>query len=82
MSFPYKYKVKWCPVCNQGWVEILKDNVTGEPLLSCDECYSVWKHPEQVERNSSQGLALDILTVDPTEEEIEKWGWKEYILQR
>lgn len=81
-SIPYKNKVKWCPVCNQGWVEIVKNNETGEPLLCCDECYTIWNNPEQIERNNASGLALDILTVEPTEMNIEKWGWEKYILKK
>lgn len=24
----YRHKVKWCPICSQGWVEIVKDMET------------------------------------------------------
>ena len=81
-SIIYKYKVKWCPVCNQGWVEIFKNNETGEPLLCCNECYTLWNNPTQIERNNASGLVLDILTVEPTDMDIEKWGWEKYILKK
>jgi len=80
MSFPYKYKVKWCPVCNQGWVEIVKDDLTGEPLLCCDECEAVWNTPEKIEGNNY--FRAEIVVVEPREIDIEKcrqmecMGWK------
>jgi len=78
-NYPYKYKVKFCPVCNQGWVEIVKDYSTGEPLLYCDECYAVWNNPEQIEYNNCIGNAIEILTVEPREIDIKRWGWEKYI---
>lgn len=62
--------------------EIVKNNETGESLLRCDECYTAWNNPEQIKRNNASGLVLDILTVDPTEIDIEKWGWEKYILKK
>ncbi len=32
-----KYKVSWCPVCNQGWVETAKEEKTGILFLCCNK---------------------------------------------
>lgn len=44
----YKNKVAWCPICSQGWVQVVRDVETKELFVMCDECESEWNHPEDV----------------------------------
>ncbi|UPM54803.1 hypothetical protein [Gottfriedia acidiceleris] len=44
----YKNKVAWCPICDQGWVEIVKDVVTNDLFVYCNECESEWNQPSEV----------------------------------
>jgi transcription elongation factor Elf1 len=78
----YKNKVAWCPICNQGWVEIYKDKKYKNLFVSCDECESMWEHPNEI-----SNVDLAILTFEteieishPTEDDILKKGWDKYIL--
>ena len=42
------YRVAWCPICNQGWVEIVKNRKSGLLYLCCDECKAEWTNPEEI----------------------------------
>lgn len=46
----YENKVKWCPICNQGWVEIVKDISTETLFCCCSECESEWNTPFNIEK--------------------------------
>lgn len=46
MNNNYKNKVKWCVICDQGWVEILKEAKLNKLILCCSECESTWEHPK------------------------------------
>ncbi len=68
----YDFKIKWCPICDQGWIEILKEVSTGKLVCRCSECESGW---------DSTWCVYNIDCCDPTEEEIEKNGWDKYVLK-
>ncbi|CAM5223552.1 hypothetical protein UACE39S_02409 [Ureibacillus acetophenoni] len=75
----YEFKVKWCKVCDQGWVEIVKDKNNENLLLQCSECMSQW--------NGITELSSDIFSEDEIEvikpeiEDIIKKGWAKYIVE-
>lgn len=76
----YKYKVAWCPICNQGWVEIVKDKTTHELFVCCTECESEWKSPSDA---TSKALATHDSygqVVEPEYEEIVQKGWANSII--
>jgi hypothetical protein len=76
----YEFKVKWCPVCNQGWVEIVKQLNTPHLLLQCSECESQWDGLEALKEGC---FKLDEVTVTkPHFEEIKECGWEKYILTK
>jgi hypothetical protein len=75
----YKNKVAWCPICNQGWVEIYKDKNTKDLIVCCDECESMWEHPNDI-RNVDLAIGTEIEIIHPTEDEIVKEGWDKFIL--
>lgn len=39
------YKIAWCPICDQGWVEIVKDSKTSQLYAYCTECETEWNDP-------------------------------------
>ena len=39
------YKIAWCPLCEQGWVVIVKDKHTSQLYAYCTECETEWNDP-------------------------------------
>jgi formate dehydrogenase maturation protein FdhE len=76
----YKYKVAWCPICSQGWVQIVKDVVTKELFVMCDECETEWNHPENVQQSKAKTDTNDNLATTPTDDEIRSANWEKYIV--
>lgn len=76
----YDYKVKWCPICNQGWVEIVKDVRTGQLFCCCSECESEWDDASNIVPEETNSPEKYEQICDPNEEEISKKGWDRYII--
>lgn len=79
MNSPYPYKVGWCPLCDQGWQEIVKDKKKKTLLVMCSECESEWSSPthldmEHIFHDFNRSIQK------PSLEDIESSGWKQYIL--
>lgn len=74
----YKNKVLWCPACDQGWVEIVKDTKTGVLFCCCSECEAEWNEPANIRNGNGTRKFRNIC--EPTEDEIDSMGWKKYIL--
>ncbi|WDU78851.1 hypothetical protein [Lysinibacillus sp. G01H] len=47
----YEFKVGWCPFCDQGWVEIVKNQMTEELLLCCNECDTNWNNYDEFKKD-------------------------------
>ena len=79
----YKNKVAWCPICNQGWVEIFKDKTTNKFFVICDECESLWEHPKFIKITdlATSAFETDFEITVPTEDEIKLKGWDKYIIK-
>ncbi|WP_026478303.1 hypothetical protein [Alkaliphilus transvaalensis] len=77
----YKYKIEWCPICNQGWVEIVKDKATNELFVCCSECESEWESPDHVKSKKLATHDIYGQTDEPDYDEIVKRGWENYILK-
>jgi len=76
----YNNKVKWCPVCNQGWIEIVKETETGSLYLCCTECETEWANPSDIQvENGTQAHYSSC--ADPTSEEIEAMNWDRFIMK-
>jgi hypothetical protein len=75
----YKYKVKWCPVCDQGWVQIFKEKNTQKLVLLCDECFSEWSTPDTILSSNTISTSNYDLIVDPLDKEIIELSWSKYI---
>jgi hypothetical protein len=77
----YEFKVAWCPFCDQGWVEIVKNTLNGELILMCAECYTIWKNPEDIPLNKP-AIGQEIGRVEvPTMEGIRAAGWDKSIIK-
>ena len=77
----YENKVKWCPICNQGWVEIVKDIESEKLFCCCTECETEWKTPYNIDKKTCNSKNEFGLIEDPDFEEIEAIGWDKYILR-
>lgn len=77
----YKNKVAWCPICSQGWVQIVRDVETKELFVMCDECESEWNHPEDVKELEARSEINDNRVTTPTVEEIRMASWEKYIIK-
>ncbi|MFJ7666910.1 hypothetical protein ACIQXI_07365 [Lysinibacillus sp. NPDC097195] len=75
----YEYKVKWCVVCDQGWVEIVKEELNSKLLLQCSECFSQWEGMNEL----LNGLFKEeeVIVIEPNYDDIEKQGWQMYIME-
>ena len=76
----YKNKIKWCPICDQGWIEIVKDIQSGELFCCCSECESEWNDPENITKDSCNKTDMYGQVCDPEESEIALKGWQKYII--
>ncbi len=76
----YDFKIKWCPICDQGWVQIVKEKTTGTLFLCCSECETEWSNPEQIFiENGTQDMYGYI--EEPTMDEVKKIGWDGFLME-
>lgn len=79
MHFPFK--ISWCPVCSQGWVEIVKDPTVNELFVMCDECETEWRHPLDA-INRKEGIWREHNRVAaPSQDEVEQADWAKFIIE-
>ena len=74
--------IGWCPNCNHGWVDIVKDSNHARLLLLCDECDTVWEKPEDISLNKPATDILTGLISAPTLEEVQRVEWDKYIVSK
>ncbi|MBT2688371.1 hypothetical protein J7I93_09270 [Bacillus sp. ISL-47] len=75
------FKVKWCPICDQGWVEIVKDSKTGLLYLLCSECENEWEHPKNIAVDTARTeINYENPVASPTVEDVKRIEWDNYIL--
>lgn len=77
----YDNKVKWCPICNQGWVEIVKEVETNLLFCYCWECESEWDNPADIEKESSNSPEKYGMICDASIDEIRERGFEKYIIK-
>lgn len=78
----YRFKVAWCRVCKQGWVEIVQEISTGRLFFRCDECETCWDYYEDIQNPNTGEHEKYGRIEEPTYEEIKKKGWEKYILAK
>lgn len=81
MAKKYKYRVAWCAVCNQGWVEIAKDKNSKELFCYCNECESEWANPQDLKNPAASTQGLYGTIEEPSETDIDLKGWRNFILE-
>lgn len=90
----YYVDVKHCPICEEGHVGFQLCDDHKQIVLRCDECDAIWLSPASYK--SGQGKTMLVARPPhflvpnthcslknirwATEEEIERYGWKEYIV--
>ncbi|MEW4286213.1 hypothetical protein [Priestia koreensis] len=77
----FEFKIAWCPICSQGWVEIVKDIETKELYVMCNECENEWDHPLEVKTSKARTEINENLVTIPTIEEIQSVDWGKYIIK-
>ncbi|WP_342578551.1 hypothetical protein [Psychrobacillus sp. FSL K6-2843] len=77
----YEYKVAWCPICSQGWLEIVKDTATDELFVLCSECENEWDSPLKITISQAREEVSENLVSEPTKDEIISVKWDKYILE-
>ena len=76
----YDLKVDWCPICDQGWLEISVLVDSGKFILLCGECNSIWESPKNITKENCSNKEYGSVR-SPTLAEIEQSGWGNYILK-
>ena len=78
----FKFHVGWCPFCNQGWINKVKEVSRNEILLFCDECDTIWESPNDVISDKPVILENFISSVqEPELSEIKKIGWDKFLIK-
>ena len=74
------HSVGRCPLCGQGEVIIVKENLTNDLLLICDDCESQWENP-MVLISGGDPIDQEYSNLDEkiSDEEIKRAGWDKYI---
>lgn len=80
MTINNDYHVAWCPFCNQGWVDIIKDSLTNKLFLLCQECDSLWGSPVDVKFDRPVVGRVEIKINEPLPEEIKAIGWNNFLI--
>jgi hypothetical protein len=76
----YEYKIKWCPVCDQGWITIVKEKGSENLFLCCDECETEWTNPLDIDVSNGTNDFFGSIE-KPSIEDVQKIGWDKYILK-
>ncbi|MGT2711762.1 hypothetical protein [Streptococcus oriscaviae] len=74
------YKTKWCPICDQGWVEIVSVISTGELVLCCSECESEWRDPTNIMNNTVETYNNEPIQAADWKDIVEK-DWDKYVIE-
>ncbi len=75
------FHVAWCPFCNQGWVEIVKDAGNGKMLLLCAECDTTWDNPNDLkfDKPIEDYKLIGNLEI-PSINEVQEIGWDKRLI--
>lgn len=77
----YTYKVAWCKICNQGWLEVVKEKTTKRLFICCAECESEWDTPENVNNLEISTQNKYGMVEVPDYDDIVLRGWDKYIIE-
>lgn len=74
------HHIAWCPFCNQGWVDIIKDSLTNKLFLLCNECDTLWADPIDLKSDNPLVSKIEIKIEEPSLEEIKESGWNKFLI--
>jgi hypothetical protein len=77
----YDNKIKWCPICNQGWVEIVKEIETNILFCFCWECETEWDDPANIENDMCNYPEKYGQICTASVDEIRTCGYEKYIIK-
>jgi hypothetical protein len=69
----------WCPFCNQGWVNAIKDSGSSKILLLCYECDTTWNTPSDISLDTPMNYDLMGQLEIPSLKEIQELGWDKFL---
>ena len=73
------YHIAWCPFCNQGWVNVIKDLGNKKLLLLCYECDTTWADPNDIALNKPINYEMVGKIEVPLLGEIQEAGWDKFL---
>lgn len=69
------YSFGECPICGQGQLIAVRNPITLQLLVMCDDCESQWRSPDEAQ-SFENALSDEVRGVEmATLEEIEAVGW-------
>lgn len=75
----YKNIVRWCPICNQGWIRIVVDDNSNQLFCCCSECENEWDEPSDINKDNCNYPYKYGRYHEAYDYEIEDKGWTKYI---
>jgi transcription elongation factor Elf1 len=75
-----KLHIGWCPFCDQGWVNAVKDSGNSKIFLLCYECDTIWDTHENFLLGESNNYNLVGEVEIPSPKDIEDYGWDKLII--
>lgn len=76
------FHIAWCPFCNQGWVNVVKDSGNNKILLSCDECDTTWLAPSDIALDNPTNYNFVGKLEMPSLEEVQQIGWDKLLVNK
>ena len=74
------FHIAWCPFCNQGWVDIVKDPPNDELFLLCNECDTIWDKPIDI-KLCNPNLDKSVNKAEtPSTTEVKEVGWDKWLI--
>ena len=74
------FYIAWCPFCNQGWIEIVKDPGNGKLLLLCTECDTTWDKPGDIESDNPMDYGFIGTSEIPSINEVQEMDWYKLLI--
>jgi hypothetical protein len=77
----YAY-VGFCRICGQGRLFVLRDNVTGDLYVMCEDCESEWLSPSEALNLGSSLKDTHGASTNINVQELEDHEWLEYVTNK
>ena len=74
-----EYNIAWCPLCDQGWVKIVKEISSNKLHLCCSECETQWLNPSEILEDTCLPFNSFGTYTNPTISEIKENNWEKYL---